>query len=304
MAFRINGVDVKVSDSEKLNGATESATATANTIAKRDASGRIKAAAAVASDDVVIKSQLDAAASGGAHGIQLFTASGTFTVPAGVTSLKVSVLGAGGGGGTTTADRRWSTGGGAGGGAIKFVAVTPGQQIAVTIGAGAYNTAGGTTSFGAFVSATGGALAGNYAYSDYATRTTAGGVGVGGDLNFTGASAVGSHFVRSDKVTSVSRLLTSGVGFFNTTINGRQFELFTSGDPALTGIGQERAMLFGVLPSLTYRVYTAGGFSGNLGDARGYPAYFGAGGTPFVDGSRRDTFYGGAGGSGACIVEW
>jgi hypothetical protein len=62
MAFRINGVDVKVSDSEKLNGATESATATANSIAKRDANGRMKAAAAVAADDVVVKSQLDSAA--------------------------------------------------------------------------------------------------------------------------------------------------------------------------------------------------------------------------------------------------
>jgi hypothetical protein len=53
MAFRINGVDVKVSDSEKLNGATESATATDNTIAKRDSSGRLEAAAGVAENDLV-----------------------------------------------------------------------------------------------------------------------------------------------------------------------------------------------------------------------------------------------------------
>jgi hypothetical protein len=69
MAFQFNGVDVVVSDSEKLNGAAESTSATANTIVKRDASGRITAVAASADGDVVIKSQLPGVATSTTAGL-------------------------------------------------------------------------------------------------------------------------------------------------------------------------------------------------------------------------------------------
>jgi hypothetical protein len=95
------------------------------------------------------------------RGYQIFTASGSFTVPAGVNRVRVRLVGgggAGGGGSATTV----GAGGGAGGYAEGNFSVTPGQVVAVTIGAGgvgsvnAAGAAGGTTSFGAFASGTGG----------------------------------------------------------------------------------------------------------------------------------------------------
>jgi hypothetical protein len=74
-------------------------------------------------------------------GIQRFTSSGSFTVPAGVTQIWVSGCAAGGGGGATLATNSSSfITGGSGGGAGQSVrripiAVTPGQVIPVTIGA-------------------------------------------------------------------------------------------------------------------------------------------------------------------------
>jgi D-alanyl-D-alanine carboxypeptidase len=83
---------------------------------------------------------------------QVFTASGTFNVPAGVSSVDVLLVGGGGGGGS-----RQGGGGGAGGVRVATgVSVTPGGTVTVTVGAGGAGgtsggrgTNGGTTSFGA-----------------------------------------------------------------------------------------------------------------------------------------------------------
>lgn len=91
------------------------------------------------------------------------TSSGPFVVPNGVTLVKVRMCGGGGGGGAGAANQGGG-GGGAGGYAENVFPVTPGQSIAVTIGAGgnggvaggAVPGNGGTTSFGALMSATGG----------------------------------------------------------------------------------------------------------------------------------------------------
>lgn len=80
-------------------------------------------------------------------GKQLFSATGTFTIPAGVTSVKVTVLGGGGGGGGSTATVIGG-GGASGSWAIKWLTgLTPGLTIAVTInggGGGGVNNAAGT----------------------------------------------------------------------------------------------------------------------------------------------------------------
>jgi hypothetical protein len=70
-----------------------------------------------------------------------FTSSGTWTVPAGVTSVDVLVIAGGGGGGG-------DTGGGGGGGGFKHnssYSVTPSANLSVTVGGGG---AGGSTGGG------------------------------------------------------------------------------------------------------------------------------------------------------------
>ena len=73
------------------------------------------------------------------HGKQRFTANGTFTVPAGVTTVWVSMSGGGGGGGGGG-----SSVGGGGGGADAVLAesltVTSGSAYTITVGAGGTNT--------------------------------------------------------------------------------------------------------------------------------------------------------------------
>lgn len=73
-----------------------------------------------------------------------FTTSGTYTVPPGVTSLKVECWGGGGAGGGCPKDNN-NTGGGGAGGAFNTatVSVTPGQVINYTVGAGGVGVAGG-----------------------------------------------------------------------------------------------------------------------------------------------------------------
>ena len=93
---------------------------------------------------------------GSFNGVQVFTANGTFTIPAGITKVRVTVVGGGGGG---------SIGGGGGGGtATKFISgLTPGGTVSVTVGTGGSGAgwltsagSGTTSSFGAYCSATGG----------------------------------------------------------------------------------------------------------------------------------------------------
>lgn len=127
---------------------------------------------------------IDLLAAVATKGIQTVTTSGNFTVPAGIKSIDVEIWGGGGGG-----DGGDGGAGGGGGYARKIIAVTPGQVIAVTIGAGgtgavspADGTDGGTTSFAAYFNATGGVGVVSGASGGV------GGVGVGGDLNLTGGT--------------------------------------------------------------------------------------------------------------------
>ncbi len=123
--------------------------------------------------------------------LQSFTASGSFTVPAGVSRLRVTVIGGGGAGGSNTVCA--SGGGGAGGSALTILPnLTPGLVIPVTVGSGGFPSAGstggtgGTSSFGTYVSATGGAGGtGGTSYGPMGGGT--GGSGVGGTVNYNGS---------------------------------------------------------------------------------------------------------------------
>lgn len=129
-------------------------------------------------------------------GTRVFTGSDTFVVPANVTQVEVELWG--GGSGSYASATGTAAGGGSGGGyARKRIAgLLPGQVISVTVGgggaggtvAGAQPGPGGTSSFGSYVSASGGAL--NYLANASAPQhgATPAGVGIGGDLNLTGSA--------------------------------------------------------------------------------------------------------------------
>jgi hypothetical protein len=87
---------------------------------------------------------------------QAFTSPGTFTVPTGITRIKVTVIGAGGGG-ATYAPTVAGGGGGSGGLTINYITgLTPGGTAAVTVGTGGTvpGGPGGTSSFGPIVATT------------------------------------------------------------------------------------------------------------------------------------------------------
>ena len=121
------------------------------------------------------------------RGSQAFLASGNFTVPAGVTTVFLTGCGGGGGGGAYVNTTTGASGGGGAAACLKrAVAVTPGQVVAVTIGAfgngsqvqNTAGTAGGTSSFGALLSLGGGG-AGAPATAGGGGGTISGGTGVG-----------------------------------------------------------------------------------------------------------------------------
>lgn len=122
--------------------------------------------------------------------ILIFGIAGTtdFVVPDGVFSVYAEVYGGGGGGGVQDSGTSVAHGEGGGGGGFAggWVSVSPGQIIPVTVGnrgvgsGTATGTAGGSSSFGSLLSATGGGAG---------TNTGApgiGGMGVGGQINLYG----------------------------------------------------------------------------------------------------------------------
>lgn len=132
------------------------------------------------------------------RGIQTFTASGTFTVPVGVTKIFVSACaggaGGGGGGGTIGSASLYGGGGGAGGGAGQSIirqmySVTAGQSIAITIGAGG---AGGTAGQGTGTNGGAGGAGGNTVIGALVTLTGASSPGGGQGMSASTIGAGGS----------------------------------------------------------------------------------------------------------------
>ena len=193
---------------------------------------------------------------------QIFTSSGTWNRPTGCTEIKVTVVGGGGGGGAanTAALTSAGTGGGGGGAAVEFIDVSATASATVTIGAGgagaatgtsATATAGGTTSFGAFLSATGGGggKAGGGVIG-------AGGVGTGGDLNFTGEDGISNY------------------------TDARTIDYSSRGGNSLLGIGGQR----NTNPSAGNDGHNyGGGGAGTIGVTSGAPGGDGADGVILVE---------------------
>jgi hypothetical protein len=98
----------------------------------------------------------------GLGGISVFTSSGTYTIPSGATKIKVTVVGAGGGGG-------------------KFASGSSGGNTTVASGTQTISTITGGGG--------GGGLGTNYT----PPMNDNGGVGTGGDINFSGSAGLGAY---------------------------------------------------------------------------------------------------------------
>lgn len=196
---------------------------------------------------------------------QIFTANGTFTIPA-VSLAKLTVTGGGGaGGGGTAAANTSGSGGGSGGTAIKWLSgLTPGNTLTVVVGSGGagVNGAPGNAGVASAVSSGTQVIA-------TVTGNPGGGGGTGTALGGTGGTATG--------------------GDLNLSGNSGTFELVT----ASNGTGQLGAPSF-------WGGGGAGGASGaNPGSIGGAPGAGGGGG-----GGGTGNTLGGAGANGAVIFEW
>ena len=122
--------------------------------------------------------------------IATFTTSASFQVPNGVSLVRVRLCGGGGGGGAGT-PTLGGGGGGAGGYAEGIVPVTPSQLVPIVVGqggtagvaSGSPAGAGGTSSFGTLISATGGSGGANGFTFAFGGSP---GVGAGGAINISG----------------------------------------------------------------------------------------------------------------------
>jgi len=131
---------------------------------------------------------------------RVYTTTSTWTKPASLTRIKVTVVGGGASAGPSVAtgggQQSGGGGGGSGGASIKLIeAAALGATITATIGTGGVGQssnngiAGATSSFGTHCSATGGSPgAGSVAASAWNADGGVGGAGSSGDINFDGGS--------------------------------------------------------------------------------------------------------------------
>jgi hypothetical protein len=218
------------------------------------------------------------------HGVARFTSSGSFIVPAGVTTLFISGCGGGGGGGAGGGGANTGYGaGGAGGsggqpGVRAPVSVTPGMALNVVIGAAGAAGAKAGNGIGGGSGGSGGAT--TLTGSGFSTVTLVGGGGgnggTNGSVNVSGGSPSGNTFP---------------AGSYGNDGNG--------GSPCMGGAGASGP-------------FGGGGGAGRGGAGNGIDGFpgagFGAGGGGgggiYTNNTGGTGGNGGAGVAGLLIIEW
>ncbi|TDE45909.1 choice-of-anchor D domain-containing protein [Flavobacterium rhamnosiphilum] len=219
---------------------------------------------------------------------QTFSTSGTFTVPAGVTSIQVEAWGGGGAGGGATKNSS-GAGGGAGGGYVKNTAFTvvPGTVYTINVGTGGVggNSTGGAGGASWFQSSsTIKAVGGNGGISSESNNTTA----AGASASTTGNIGWSSTFTYYGGAGGSGGLVgISGGG------GGSSAGTLTNGNAPIALIG-------GLAP-----IGGASGASGSTADANGASSStFGAGGAGGHSTSASNQRSGGNGSDGKVSITW
>jgi hypothetical protein len=191
-----------ITDLAVADGGTGASTLAANAVILGNGTSSVQTVSPSSSGNVLTSNGTTwvSAAPSVLSGGQVFTSNGTFTIPSGVTAVKVTVIGGGGSGagGLVGDPTYFASGGGGGGSAIKYLtSLTSGNTLSITIGSGAASVSGGGSGSGGgtssvasgtqsitTISATGGG-AGLVGTSSIASGGS-GGLGSNGDLNIKG----------------------------------------------------------------------------------------------------------------------
>lgn len=249
---------------------------------------------------------------------QEFTTSGTWTVPEGVTSVKVLVVAGGGGGGSRQ-------GGGGGAGGVLYdddYAVTPEDEITVTVGAGGdggtsggRGADGGNSAFGTLTAIGGGGGGGRTTNSAGASGGSGGG---GANSALGGSGAVGPPRQGYDGGRANAPNVAGGGGGAGGAGEAGSATA-TTGEGGDGGAGVDYGGVFGTSVGISGWFAGGGGGSswagtpgsataGGGAGARGDPETSPGAGTPNSGsgggGSGTDVTAGGNGGSGIVIVQW
>ncbi len=151
------------------------------------------------------------------------TSSGSYTVPSGVYSISAVVIGGGGAGGGNGTNNTDSCGGGGGAGGMDtgVIAVYPGLNLSITVGAG--GQAGGGGGGTSKITAGGINLQAGGGYGGQQTVSTAGYGGGGGDAGSCGKSNNPHHFYSCSDAYNGGQQGKKAVGYQCSVAGGKSY---------------------------------------------------------------------------------